>query len=91
MKQLDLVTTNGCDSVNYKGEHVPYNGRGHRHYYVRHQYDSILSELRSLVEPFVEVGFDAQQIREELHKQGHTLVLTNNIETVISTILGEQS
>ncbi len=75
-------------AVSPEKAHLPQTN--HRYHVVQHHYDSILSNLRVLVEPYVEVGFDAQQIKQELHKQGHSLVLTHNIETVISTIIGEQ-
>lgn len=64
----------------------------HRCYIIRHRYDRILSELRSVIEPYVEVGYDAQQIKDELRKlDSDCIVSLNNIETVISTILGEQA
>ena len=62
----------------------------HRCFIIRHRYDSILNELRSVVEPYVECGYDAQQIKDELRKQGSTLDSLNNINLVISTIIGEQ-
>jgi len=80
---------NQIDMFGNKKAYAPRAGASY--YYMRHRYDRILSELRSVVEPYVECGYDAHQIQDELKKQGMTLVLLNNIETVISTIIGEQS
>ena len=48
------------------------------------------NSLKEFIEPFVEVGFDAQQIKEELGYAGLRLVPLGHIESIISIIVGEQ-
>lgn len=62
----------------------------HRHFWMQHRANRIQNELKAIIEPYVEVGFDAHQIKEELAKQGERLVPIGHIESVISIILGEQ-
>lgn len=87
-KHNDSMQSHVLPAVETKKAHL--NTSGHKHYLMRHRSDRIQASLRNFIEPMVAVGFDAQQIQEELHRQGERLVPTGQIESVISIILGEQ-
>ena len=84
MSTLDTCT-------NYKGEVTGYTPRKNSYYWMQHRADSIQSRLKRDIAPYVECGFDAQQIKEELAKHGQRLITIGQIESVISIILGEQA
>jgi len=83
-----MSTIDTC--TNYKGEVTGYTPRHNSYYWMQHRADRIQDNLKAIITPYVEVGFDAQQIQQELHAQGERLVPTGQIESVISIILGEQ-
>ena len=78
-------------AINYKGEITSYTGNNKCYYLMQHRADIIQRELIDFIEPFVEVGFDAEQILQELHYQRRTLITLGQVNSIISIILGEQS
>ena len=86
-----MSTLDNC--TNYKGEVTGYTPRANSYYHIRHRSDRIQEELKEFCQPFVEVGFDAQQIRTEMQQHGNQrarLIGIGQLEAIISLILGEQ-
>ena len=82
-----LPETNTLESVNYKGEITSYTGSNRCYYLMQHRADSIHRELLAFIEPFVECGFDAEQIKAEMEYQGNKLVTLGQINAIIKELL----
>lgn len=89
MSTHTITNTNCLDSVNYKGQVTGYGEvQGGKHYMMQHRMDVIQRKLTDFIEPYVECGFGAEQIKQELEYQGETLVSLGQINAIIKKLLG---
>lgn len=74
--------------TDWKGDTYEYSGSRTPYYLMRHRAERQQRKLIDFCEPYVEVGFDANQIQAELQHQGIKLIPLGSINSAINIILG---